>query len=591
MKKQSWRRISIIIPFILLLALSSTSWSVQASNLLGPTPYVPPIQGCDSATGTGTEYKTCAFYVAINEDDAGNKPECISSSYAAGWPEIYFGRCDNGADSIVSGFRFQSVSVPIPSNQKVLASYMEFTVDGTYGPNTITSNIYGQASTSPNSFNDSITDILIRPTVQPTALWNIPSTNTLNNMGDPWSLGETRRTPDVTSILTAIIGPTGWQNNNSIAFLFKTMTASPTSSRRILAKERLGFNPARLVVRVGEIPRPSVSYYWESATYNKQTNSTTFDAAKLTQKAIVEAQRNRTVLVILDFGNPYISGTKFGTRLLNQSKTIASTTEILGAAKTYISAFVANAQGDSRLWLGVGTNNAGDALCSTQFASNHGAEWASMMEQLENWVIQQNYNAVDPNKIKVSAANDFETWAGFRFKCGTQLRDPAPAAHALAWAYSYAEHTNISYINFGTVEGNTANGFDWQTQWRGDTVWELSWGIPEAYLLPEIYNPSGVHAADWQKIARMSAICTGCLPETRDTDPSWAKGREMKFLGALTNFGQRECNIGANSPNQGWLQLYRHLAVDLNTDFFPIYSNDITFELSSVNTADTCPTP
>jgi hypothetical protein len=591
MKTQSWRIFSIAIPCILLLALSATNWSVQASNLLGPTPYVPPAQGCNSATGIGTDYKTCAFYVTINEDDAGNKPECNSTSYSAGWPEIYFGRCNNGADSIVSGFRFQNVSVPIPSNQKVLASYIELTVDGTYGPNTITSNIYGQASTSPNSFNDSITDLLTRPTVQPTALWSVPSTNTANNMGDLWSLGDTRRTPDVTSILTAILGPTGWQNNNSIALLFKTMTASPTSSRRVLAKERVGFNPARLVVRVGEIPRPSVSYYWESATYNKQTNSTTFDAAKLTQKAIVEAQRNRPVLVILDFGNPYVTSTKIGTRLLNQTKAIASTTELLGAAQTYISAFVANAQGNSQLWLGVGTNNAGDALCSTQTASDHGAAWASMMEQLQNWVIQQNYNAVDPNKIKVSAANDIETWKGYRLKCVNQLRDPAPAANALAWAYSYAQHTEISYINYGTVEGNTANASDWQTVWEGDTVWELSWGIPEAYPLPEIYIPSGANAADWQKIARMSVICTGCLPETRDADPSWAKGRDMQFLGALTNYGQRECSTGANSPNQGWLQLYRNLAVDLNTDFFPIYSSDITFELSSNNTADTCPTP
>ena len=54
MKTQSWRIFSIAIPCILLLALSATNWSVQASNLLGPTPYVPPAQGCNSATGIGT---------------------------------------------------------------------------------------------------------------------------------------------------------------------------------------------------------------------------------------------------------------------------------------------------------------------------------------------------------------------------------------------------------------------------------------------------------------------------------------------------------------------------------------------------------
>jgi len=225
-------------------------------------------------------------------------------------------------------------------------------------------------------------------------------------------------------------------------------------------------------------------------------------------------------------------------------------------------------------------------------ASNHGIAWASMMNQLQNWVIQQNYNASDPDKIKVSGAIDIETWGGKRYKCGHQVQDPAPPGNALAWAYSFSNSTDISYVNFGTVEGNTAIGSDYDTQWRGDTIWELSWGIPEAYPLPEIYNPSGANAADWQTIARMSMICMDCLPEQRDTNPSWTKGREMRFLGDLTNFGEQNCGVNANSPNQGWLQLYRHLVVDVYTDgAFPYFSSDITFEDQQHQTADTCPIP
>ena len=70
----------------------------------------------------------------------------------------------------------------------------------------------------------------------------------------------------------------------------------------------------------------------------------------------------------------------------------------------------------------------------------------------------------------------------------------------------------------------------------------------------------------------------------------------MQFLGVLTNQGEQSltvpCSTSANSPSQGWLQLYRHLVVDLYTDNnFPVYSSDITYDLITAKTADTCPIP
>ena len=123
MKARSWRRFSIIVPFILSLMILLTNGIVEASNLLGPTPPPPPIQGCNSATGIGANFKTCAFYivassVAQTSNDAGMKPECI---YTINAPEIYFGRCNSGTTPISSGFRFPNVSIPIPAGQTVLA--------------------------------------------------------------------------------------------------------------------------------------------------------------------------------------------------------------------------------------------------------------------------------------------------------------------------------------------------------------------------------------------------------------------------------------------------------------------------------------
>lgn len=599
MKTQYWRRILILAPFILLVTFSFTSWVAQASTFLGPTPPPLPIQGCNTATGIGSDFKTCAFYVTINEDDAGTKPEC--NNYAISWSEVYFGTCNSGTTSIVSGFRFQNVS--LPPNLSLLASYMEFTIDGPYGANNITANIYRQASLAPNSFTGtSPADITGRPTVQPTATWNITSTNSIYNMGDPWALGETRRTPDTTSILTAIMNQNGWQSNNPVVFLFKNMTSAPTSSRRITAKERLGYSPARLVVRVGQIPRPSVSYYWQSVHGCSPKKGCTPDNNILAEKARKEAQRNQPVLVILDFGNPKVNSAQMGTTIINRPDKHVSIAKIEIAVKRYISVFMKNDLTNSKLWLGVGTNNAGDLMCANLgYGTSHGTQWAAMINRLNDWVTQQNYNtAANPDKIKISGASDIETWTGRPdspsiLKCGAQTIPIAPPSEALNWAQAYSAMTNYSYINFGNYSDD-AQGLG-LNQWGADLTWELSWGIPEAYPLPEIYTPTGTLSAKWQTLARYSAICTGsprCQPEIRADDPNWRliKGRTMQFLGSLTNYGEQNCSINANSPNQGWLQLYRHLVVDLYTDNdFPAYSSDITYEDSAHQTADTCPTP
>jgi len=134
MNVQLWKRISITVLFAILCMILLSTRVVEASNPPGPIPPTPPIQGCNSATGLGASFKTCAFYVvasniAQTSNDAGMKPECL---YTISAREIYFGRCNSGTTPISSGFRFQNVSIPIPTGQTILSSYVEFTVDGTY---------------------------------------------------------------------------------------------------------------------------------------------------------------------------------------------------------------------------------------------------------------------------------------------------------------------------------------------------------------------------------------------------------------------------------------------------------------------------
>lgn len=586
MKTYNWQVRLIVGVLVFAMLSSKIDRNVQAQTT------IPPAQGC---TVSGSII-TCAFYVAANEDDAGVKPEC--NNYGIFWPEIYIGTCSSGA-SIVSGFRFQSVS--LPPNQSILASYIEFTVDGPFGVSAVTANIYGQTSASPNSFTGTSTsDITNRPTVAPTATWNIASTNTGYNMGDPWVLGYTRRTPDITQVISAIMD-IGWQNNNPMAFLFKNMTANPTSSRRVISKERSAFTtfqPARLVFRLGQVPRPSVSYYWQSVL---NVNGTTIiNPAILEIKAKTEAERNQTVLVILDFGSTDYSSVNIGTKLTSTNISV-STSAILNGAKTYIQKFIQYSQPASRLVLGVGTNNTGDMMCSTTTAGNHGQAWATMINDLQSWVNQQGYGG----NVTVAGANDIESWAGQGLQCGTQLKDPSPPQNALAWAQAYSATTDVYLINYGAVDSvaiGLGNG-----AWGADTFWQLSWGIPEILPFPEIYSTTGGNATMWQQLARFSAICTGCIPEQFAYNPNWVKGRTMLFLGTLTNQGEQSkitpCSTNTNSPSQGWLHLYRLIVVDLSTDSiywtFPQFSSDITFEDQDVGlppsqtheTADTCAFP
>jgi len=625
MEPRPGQRALVFVLFILLFTAPLTSWAVKASGFLRATRLSAPVQGCDSASGVGAEFKTCAFYVVASiptptgtptSNDAGMKPEC---NYEIAAPEIYFGVCNSSTTSIQSGFRFENVSIPIPTNQSILASYVEFTVDGPYG-NLITTNIQGQVPVpTPAPFKGIfVSDISSRSIVQPTAVWKVESTTRIKNMGDPWNLGETRRTSDITPILSAIMS-SGWQNNNPIAILFKSdvgndNNGNPKSvaARRVISYER-AFSEARpatrLVTRIGEIPKPSVSYYWLSV--DCVSGVCVPKNSILDTKAITEAQRNKPVLVILDFGNPRAANGQMGTSTVTQSNYLPIS-NIENAAKTYIQTFANNTGINSKLWLGVGTNNAGDLMCvNNGYGTSHGTEWGLMMNRLQTWLDQQPYNDVIQDRIQISGASDIETWTGKKdsakiLKCGNQSLPRAPASEALAWVQAYSAGSDIRFINFGNYS-DASEGLGINL-WGADFTWEITWGIPEAWPLPEIYTLTGTLSENWQSLARYSAICTGCRPADpeRGGDPNWMalKGRTMQFLGALTNQGEvsltTPCSTTASSPSQGWLQLYRHLVVDIYTDNnFPLYSSDITYEdqdaglaaAKTHETADTCATP
>lgn len=551
-----------------------------------------PQPGCT----TGPYYDTCAFYpfnygLPFSSYDAGSHPTDYGCEYSIYTPETYFGNNTGQFNPycLNNGIIFPRIAFPV--DKDILSTYIEFTVDGPYSDSFIT-DIYGEASVQPEPYDygppgqDPISSRAMLPTPVP---WRVYSSTTAYNLGDQWELNYTRRTSDLTIILKSIMNQDGWMQGNDASFIF--IGGGSSGYRRVVGNDRVPSTytgaPARLVMRLGNIPHHSISYYWQSAIYNKKLQKTIFDTAKLTSAAQTEARRNQNSLVIIDFGYPLVNTSTIGTTLLYKGP-IASTNDILEASKTYLQQYWFESQNypNSTISFGVGTNNTGDLLCSSQNGTTHGTHWAQMINQLDAWVQQSNYSS----KITVYAAIDIESFSGQGLKCGKTVIDPAPASSAINWSEAYSANTDVPYIDFGIVD-NLSLGYGLNSSvqpWNGDVYWYLSWGIPEANPLPEIYMPNGSNAENWHQLARISALCINCVAEQLSLNPDWIKGRSMIFLGALTELGDMNCGTSTNTPAMGWTQLYQKLAADVKTDQYPppFYVSDITLEGKS--TADTC---
>jgi hypothetical protein len=571
--------ISEITPTPLPTFIPTLSNGAQDANnpedVLSPTVITAPPQGC--VTGSRTD--TCSFYVQQDTDDGGstaNYPD--PSTCDRYWPyrnEIYFGYCSD------SGIRFPGVSW-INTGKEILSSFIEFTADGPYTVQ-MNATIHGEASLNPAPYDFTTgNDVVSRTTLPQVVDWQVPWGTTTYNMGDTWALGDIRRTPDLTSILTAIQAQSGWTMGNPVSFIFKP-NDSTLNHRRVIAYERAStdyrWTEEHLVVRLGTVPNHSISYYWQSAVFDN-TSPTSYSLDKIALEAAGQkaAENNQPVFVILDFGPPRVSATSPGTTTYTSLKPI-TITDIAAGAKVFIDGFWRAAKGkkNASLYLAIGTNNTGDLFCpeKSQYFAPHGTAWGNMVKDVGAYITTSHYQT----KVQVAGANDIESWADWTVDCSGTPISIASVDHTVTWAQAFASAApTYKMFNFGSVDGNTAGGLG-TTQWGADAIWLLSWGITNAFPFPEIYYDE--HASQWHTIARYSAICTNCMPEQSGI-------RNMKFFGTLSMY----CNEPASlPPKQGWRALYRDLAVDVNTDVdlesnpqVFLYSSDINYENSPICT-------
>lgn len=264
-------------------------------------------------------------------------------------------------------------------------------------------------------------------------------------------------------------------------------------------------------------------------------------------------------LVILDFGQPWGKNNQYGTLLLLESRKdsdgdwlLTSTAQIETAVRNYITGFIVNNDGESKLDIGIGTTNfnlsyyqtricLSGFFCGTEEPYKHGKAWALMVKNVYNWVVEQGY----ANQVSIAGAIDIElSW------------NSPTVSHAWANGFNDYDQGVYIYYNFGTCEGcdsgiNLSIPPDPDKDLTGDWTPRLAhysaWGISPAWPIPEIYSNNGVLANQWANLSKVGV------------DIGYSK---MYFLSAMTQMQACDgsddwsCPQLDNTPVEAWYQLY-----------------------------------
>ena len=241
--------------------------------------------------------------------------------------------------------------------------------------------------------------------------------------------------------------------------------------------------------------------------------------------------------IILDFGQPQQVGFGYGTLIFDYT-TLASTSAIAEAAKSFLRGFADCAPASAMLNLAIGTSNFKGA---TNFA--HGAAWAQMVNGL-----QTSLTGTVAARFAFFGANDIEpSW-----NTATDTRN---------WVQGYASAALRPYFNYGSCDGCPSAQFpSWTPNngWSLDDIWFVSGSTSIVRPFPEIYATNGIHARQWQWVSLYA---------------QQQKGQRMNFAGALTQWqacqetAPTECKDDGldNLPKQGWQQMQDALASDPRT--------------------------
>jgi hypothetical protein len=262
--------------------------------------------------------------------------------------------------------------------------------------------------------------------------------------------------------------------------------------------------------------------------YMNTTNTTTAYNEGHADGAWDASHGNANRLAYLDFFGQNSSGT--GT--LTNTNLPFTNAQIESVAEQYASGYFGGTGSDltSVLFLGVGTNNS-----LSDISTAGGTTWAGVVNDVNSWVVSHSINS----QITIWGGNDIEAW----------YSNTSPS-QITAWANGYDAHTSALYVNFGSADGcnqtgyTSGNGYvcssrNGNANFTQHDYWNLSYGLPNAVSLPEIYSTGA--AAEWTQL---------CLYGKN------IQGKEIFFEGPLNNWYKDSTSLTATAAwNDFWNDL------------------------------------
>jgi hypothetical protein len=211
-------------------------------------------------------------------------------------------------------------------------------------------------------------------------------------------------------------------------------------------------------------------------------------------------------------------------------------------AQAYIDGYNANAA-HPHAYIAIGTNNGNYPwLCNNNDATQVSSLWGIAGNVWGSFIA----GLTPRTRVTVKSANDIEAWyAPNTFGAWT-----ACGYGTLIWFDGYQSQTSIANYDFGNNPYS-----EYPSQWTVNQTWQVAWGRPPAYNLPEIYCTGSGWAQSWVGIRQYAS---------------------MSFLGVTSTDGQAApCGTGLT-----WQQSWNSLNNALTGAGYPdsVISNAIRFK-------------
>lgn len=324
-----------------------------------------------------------------------------------------------------------------------------------------------------------------------------------------------------------------------------------------------------LVENIAAPPAPiSTTSYYETST----------DPASHYQQGCKAALQNGNGTVVLDYGQPKDWGvsslhSRYGTQLIgtgatayitNSSTTTPNdiTTAATKFALGYHDCYGSNQATKVIIAIGTSNNNKDN---TAEISAAHAQAWANMISNVIT-------NTSSYTMVRVAGAMDIEPDFAYT---GTGHSADYDFSKVLTWTTTFSNDAGGAvYYNYGSTDAYPCTPPNPPLPanlgcsiWSADQLYSVSWGIPKAYPLPEIYKP--LYSSYWYQLKRYGLA---------------AYGSAMYFRGEMTECQSSGCTAPNDySADQGYQTFWLKLNADPLTSESILWSTDIKCSNNSAN--------